>query len=241
MANFGLARLCLVQPHADPLDAQALALATHGEGVLRTAESFKDLGDAASDCGLVIGSSARAEGLIRGQTVSDVRSLMKLLVPAIRSVPAALVFGPESTGLTNAEVTRCHHLLTIPAASEFPVLNLAQAVAICLSELFQAWIQAPSDQRLVPNVASFAVQELAYRRLEEALTGIHFLWNAKAPSQMHALRHLLGRAQPTEIEVGILHGIARQILWYVKRWGHTRDDAAEPTVTPLDQRHSPAS
>ena len=29
---------------------------------------------------------------------------------------------------------------------------------------------------------------------------------------MHALRHLLGRAKPTVMEVEILHGLARQIL-----------------------------
>jgi len=34
---------------------------------------------------------------------------------------------------------------------------------------------------------------------------------------MHALRHLIGRGRPTEMEVGVLLGLARQIHWYVNR------------------------
>jgi hypothetical protein len=30
---------------------------------------------------------------------------------------------------------------------------------------------------------------------------------------MHALRHLIGRAQPNALEVDLLHGLARQLLW----------------------------
>ena len=32
---------------------------------------------------------------------------------------------------------------------------------------------------------------------------------------MHGLRHLLGRAQPSQVEVDLLFGLARQIRWYV--------------------------
>jgi hypothetical protein len=34
---------------------------------------------------------------------------------------------------------------------------------------------------------------------------------------MHALRHLIGRAGPTPMEVGVLHGLARQLLWFAGR------------------------
>jgi hypothetical protein len=33
---------------------------------------------------------------------------------------------------------------------------------------------------------------------------------------MHALRHLIGRAGPTPMEVDLLFGLARQIRWYVE-------------------------
>jgi tRNA C32,U32 (ribose-2'-O)-methylase TrmJ len=36
---------------------------------------------------------------------------------------------------------------------------------------------------------------------------------------MHALRHLIGRAGPTKMEVDVLFGLARQIRWYVRERG----------------------
>jgi tRNA C32,U32 (ribose-2'-O)-methylase TrmJ len=34
---------------------------------------------------------------------------------------------------------------------------------------------------------------------------------------MHALRHLIGRAGPTMMEVKLLHGLARQIEWQMRQ------------------------
>jgi tRNA/rRNA methyltransferase len=49
----------------------------------------------------------------------------------------------------------------------------------------------------------------------QALEAIHFLYGPRANALMHAVRHLIGRARPTRTEVKLLHGLARQILWYV--------------------------
>jgi tRNA C32,U32 (ribose-2'-O)-methylase TrmJ len=66
------------------------------------------------------------------------------------SGPVALVFGPERDGLTNEEITRCHHLIHVPAYPSYPALNLAQAVAICVYELRCAWLE-----RQVPATVQF--------------------------------------------------------------------------------------
>ena len=33
---------------------------------------------------------------------------------------------------------------------------------------------------------------------------------------MHAVRHLIGRARPTEMEVKLLHGLSREMLWAIR-------------------------
>jgi tRNA/rRNA methyltransferase len=225
MRNFGLTDLRLVAPHADPLAEPARTLSTHGEAILHAAQSVPDLGAAVADCVLVAGTSARTGGPFRRQPVVTPRQLMPALAAAAASGPVALVFGPEQTGLTNAEVTRCHWLVTIPADEAYPVLNLAQAVAICAYELYQTWpaarpLSAPRD------IAPFALQERLYARLREVLTDIHFLWGDNADTLLHALRHLLGRAQPSTQEVELLLGLARQLRWYVDHCGPPRP---EPT------------
>lgn len=238
MANFGLQHLVLVEPSVDVADPHARQMATHGEAILTAARTVSELAEAVAECGVVVATSSAIGGLFRSQAVKTPRQLMPQLAEDLRHTEVALVFGPERTGLRTDEVTRCHFLLHIPAAPAYPVLNLAQAVAICLYELYQAVTEAPplpggeaapsasSLTSAMPtargqgaDIASFELQERLYARWQEALEAIHFLWNEKAAAQMHAIRHVLGRSRPSTMEVQVLLGVARQILWYVEHRG----------------------
>jgi tRNA/rRNA methyltransferase len=217
MRNFGLKDLVLVAPEADRDDRNARQMSTQGEEILDQAGIVADLGEALADCVLVAATSARTGGLYRRQSLGPPEDVLPLLAKSLAAgQPAALVFGPEATGLANSEVTRCHYLIHIPTDDAYPALNLAQAVAICLYELRCCCQRAgPSAGQVSPDdlrPAAFAAQERMFEQLRTALEKLHFLYGAKSASLMHALRHLLGRAQPTIMEVQILHGLARQIL-----------------------------
>ncbi len=217
MRNMGLTDLVLVAPLADPADRNARQLSTHGEAILDRCRTVPELGDAVADCVFVAGTSARAAGVFRGQTAGPPDEIMPHLVAALASGPTALVFGPEPTGLTNDEVARCHYLIHIPADPTYPALNLAQAVAICLYELRRAWLRRVDGLPFRAAPAPFAEQERMFDHLRAALEKIHFLYGDKADALMHALRHLLGRAAPTTAEVKLLHGLARQLLWFAEQ------------------------
>ncbi len=220
MRNMGFSDLVLVDPVADPADRSARQLSTHGEEILDRCRVVRDLGEAVADCALVAGTSARTGGLFRRQSVGTPDEIMPRLAEVMAAAPVALVFGPEPTGLENAEVTRCHHLVHVPTDPTYPALNLAQAVAICLYELRRAWSLrslAGASGFCVP--APFADQERMFERLRDALERIHFLYGDKADSLMHGLRHLIGRAGPTPMEVDLLLGLARQITWFADRHG----------------------
>jgi tRNA/rRNA methyltransferase len=232
MRNFGLGQLVLVAPEADLADRQARQLSTHGQQILEQARIVGDLGDAVADCVLVAATSARSAGLIRGQAAGPPDEIGPRLVEACAAHPVALVFGPESSGLTNAEVMRCHHLITIPTDPDYPALNLAQAVAVCLYELRRAWLRQAGAVPAREPPAPFAAQERMFASLRTALEEIHFLWDEKAAALMYALRYLIGRAQPTATEVAILFGLARQIRWYVGRHGPSPGTAAGEESPP---------
>jgi tRNA/rRNA methyltransferase len=219
MCNFGLRDLVLVNPVADVNDRNARRMSTHGEHILDNARVVDDLGAAVSDCAVVIGTSGPTAGLYRKQTVGTPADVLQHLIePLRRGACVAVVFGAEPNGLTNDEVTRCHHLINIPTAAEYDSLNLAQAVAICLYELRKQWLEtaAPVANDSEP-LATFAEQERFFEQLRHALDEIHFLYGAKAAPLMHAVRHLLGKARLTTQEVKILLGLARQIRWYVAK------------------------
>lgn len=217
MRNMGLSDLVLVAPVADPAAPEARQRATHGETILARCRVVAELGDAVADCVLVVGTSARTGGLFRRQSVGPPDEILPRLVEATASGPAALVFGPEPSGLTNAEVTRCHYLIHIPADPTYPALNLGQAVAICLYELRRAWLKQANLAASPATIAPFADQERMFASLRDALEQIHFLYGDKADSLMHAIRHLIGRAGPTPMEVEMLFGLARQLRWVANR------------------------
>jgi tRNA/rRNA methyltransferase len=216
MRNFGLSDLVLVAPEADPTDPRGRLLATHAEDLLDRARVVAELGGAVADCGLVVATSARTGGLFRRQSVGAPEVILPRLLPVLTSSPAALVFGPEPSGLTNDEVARCHHLIHIPADERYPALNLAQAVAICLYQLRRVWLAQTHPTTPPEPPAPFAAQEPMFERLRAALEEIHFLYGDKADALMHALRHLIGRAGPTEMEVKVLLGLARQLRWFAR-------------------------
>ncbi|HZZ80412.1 MAG TPA: RNA methyltransferase, partial [Gemmataceae bacterium] len=215
MFNFGLRDLVLVSPRAERTDKNALQMSTHGQPILDNARTVSDLDAAIGDCVLVVGTSARVGGLFRQQNVGPPAEIMPHVVDVIQQGrPAALVFGPEPTGLSNDIVTRCHHLVQIPTGDAYPALNLAQAVAICLYELrltlLQARVPVADAER-----ATMDAQEPMFRQLQTAFEEIHFLYGDKAEPLMHALRHMLGKARLSDMEVRLLLGLARQIRWYV--------------------------
>lgn len=212
MRNLGLSHLVLVSPEADVADPRGRLLATHAEDILDQARIVANFEDAIADCVLVAGTSARTGGLFRRQTVGPPETILPHVLAALHHGPAALVFGPEPSGLTDDEVTRCHYLLHLPTDPAHPALNLAQAVAICLYELRRLWLQdAPSAPGATP--ATFALLEQMFAQLRTGLEAIHFVHGDKADALMHGLRHLLGRAGPTEMEVKLLLGLARQLQW----------------------------
>jgi tRNA/rRNA methyltransferase len=218
LRNMGLERLVLVAPEADPGDREARRLSTRGESILNQATIVPDLSAALADSLLVAGTSARIGGPYRRQSVGLPAELLPRIADVLPSGPAALVFGPESSGLTDEEVARCHHLIHIPADPGYPALNLAQAVAVCLYELRRAWLRR-GQLSASAAPAPFADQERMFGNLQTALEEIHFLYGDKAGPLMHALRHLIGRAGPTPMEVDVLFGLARQIRWFVASRG----------------------
>ena len=217
MRNFGLSDLVLVAPYCSTDDLEARRLATHGLSVLDAARVVPDIGAALSDCVFTLATSALTAGVIRRGMIGTPTELSPQLLAAAERGPVAIVFGPEPHGLSNEEIGRCHGMIHIPVDTEYPALNLAQAVTICCYELRKTWsanVNA-SRQEPVPGplVAPHEDLERMFNHLREAFQAVGFLFGDRQESLMHAMRQLVGRALPTPQEVRMLHGLARQLLW----------------------------
>jgi tRNA/rRNA methyltransferase len=214
MCNFGLNDLVLVQPKGDHQSTQARSRAANAENLLEQARIVESLEAALVGCMASAATSARADGIIRGTGVGTPEQVIGQMTPLLQHGPVALVFGPEPSGLTNNEVSRCDQLMTIPTSSVYPVLNLSHAVAICVYELYrQAGAMQESSEE---PPAHDDEREAMLQHLKAGLQDLHFLWDEKAEQLFHGLRRLICRARPTANEVSLLHGIARQMQWVVR-------------------------
>src|SRR5690606_12560995 len=149
--TMGLERLSLVAPREFP-SAEATARAAGADAVLAQARVFATLAEALAGCRYVVGASARLRALPFA-TVAP-REAAPRLIAESRHGEAAVVFGRESSGLSNDELASCHALLHIPADAEYRSLNLGMAVQIVAYELRLAMLDAaaagPAAERRDP-------------------------------------------------------------------------------------------
>ena len=217
MKNMGVTDLALANPRYFPHE-EATARASGAADVLERATVVESLSEAIADCVYVVGTSARARA-IDWPSMEPRACAAKLRAEAQRG-PVAVVFGPEKSGLSNADLDLCDTLLTIPTDPDFSSLNLAMAVQVVTYELRAAQEPAidPEEQSGTP-LATSGDTERFYEHLERVLTDIGFLDPDNPRHLMRRLRRLFIRARLDQNEINILRGI----LTAVER-GYSADD-----------------
>lgn len=240
LGNFGLSRLRLIEPAAFEPD-RILGIAHHSEALIAKVERFATLEGALADCGLVLATTGRVREVARpGYTPRQAAPLLLAAGVAAAaaaegaeaaSLPgppplAAVLFGPEQSGLPNSALEHCHGFITIPTAPERPSLNLAQAALVVAYELFLAAQAGESTEApltvagapLVGSAAPFltpasgAEREKLYAAIDQVLVALH----PTAPAGRHRnaatrLRALLLRSNPSAKEVEMLTHLFRHI------------------------------
>lgn len=207
MKNMCLDNLVLVNPKEFP-STEADARASGAQDLLQRARVVDSLEQAVADCHMVVGTSARQRSTV--WEVLEPRACAAQAFAAAHAHPVALVFGRESSGLSNEELDRCSHLLHIPANPDYSSLNIAMAAQVLCYELRMldlaggvSAVQAPATA--LP--ASLEQMEGMFAHLQQALHDIGFLQSGREGKIMQRLRRLLYRAAPDEREVNILRGI----------------------------------
>lgn len=209
MKNMGLSELFLVAPSNYP-DPQAVWRAAAAVDVLDSATVVDSLAEALADCHFAVASSARGRR-IPWPTLDPRRCAREILTRAEAGARVAVVFGPEHSGLSNRELQLCQLHLQIPAAEDYPSLNLAMAVQIVAYELrmasMAADLPASSEAHWDSPPASVEDMERYYLHLASTLAEIGFLDPAAPRQLMSRLRRLYSRIQPDQMELNILRGI----------------------------------
>lgn len=228
LRSMGFTRLVVVQPR-DPAyreSPEAIALAAGAADVLAQSVACQGLGEALEGVQLAFAATGYARE--HGPQILEVREAARRAA-ALARVPqaqVAFVFGPERTGLANADVQRCHYACSIPADPRRASLNLSQAVQVVAYEARREALTGaqmsqrapprrdPSQQAQRPEEPPAGVEqtEALYLHLEAGLAALGYLDPAQPRHLMARIRKLLARAQPTPTEVDILRGVAAAMV-----------------------------
>lgn len=211
MKTMGLKNLVLVDPIELP-NGQAQALAAGATDVLADMTVVSTLEEAIADCGLVVGTSARSRTL--PWPMLEPRSCGEKLIDEAANYPVALVFGRESSGLTNDELQLCHFHVQIPANPEYSSLNLAMAVQTLSYEVRMSFLSKEAEQFTQKDDTEYPVideTERMFEHFEQALKATGFIVPSHPGLVMTKLRRLINRARPDTKEVKMLRGMLASV------------------------------
>lgn len=210
MKTMGLSELVLVDPVTEP-DSHASALAAGATDILGNAKIVDTLQEAIADCGLSIAASARSRTL--AWPMLDPRECGAKVVEEGRKHKVALVFGRESSGLTNEELQQCQFHVHIPANPDYSSLNLAMAVQTLSYEVRMQFLEQQQAQ-FEPYELEYPNGEQLegfYDHLEQTLLHTGFIIKQHPGQVMSKLRRLFNRTRPESHELNILRGVLTSI------------------------------
>ncbi len=216
--NFGLARLSVVEPAVAP-NEDSSRLAAGADGVLAAIERFDSLAAAVAGSPVVVTtSSLRGRGKTRNLELAELPAFLA----AAGGGPAAFVFGPERSGLTEDELARASACLRLPTDPAFPTMNLSHAVAVVLAVAtsFGASLEAvPEPREAGEELAPAAEIEAAIAHWDRALEAIDFYDTGHRDRSLRDWRRLVAARPMTGREVAILRGVANRVLVTLGRQG----------------------
>src|SRR6516162_912035 len=209
MANFGLARLRLVNPRDGWPNIHARRSASGADCVLDETVLYDSLAAAIADCTLVLATTARAHD--QAKPVLGPQEAAAWIAPHVGAGEnVAVLFGRERHGLENDEVALADRIVTFPVNPAFASLNLAQAVALMAYE----WFKLASGGALpfaMPRKSEPAGKqqiEAFFSNLERELDAIEYFRPLdKRATMLVNLRNIFARMQPTQQDIQTLHGI----------------------------------
>ncbi|ASJ03652.1 RNA methyltransferase [Thermococcus profundus] len=133
MKNFGFSQLVLVNPN---LTEESYAYAVHAKDVLDSAVILDSFEDALELFDLAVGTTGKpGKNYIPDRAPIMPWELRETLEGYSGRV--GLFFGRESIGLKNEELAKMDLTVTVPTSEAYPIMNLAQSVAVILYELFK--------------------------------------------------------------------------------------------------------
>jgi len=224
MKNFGFSELRLVDPPDLDPDGEAYGFAGQArEDILPNARevSFDYLVEHYHTVGTTAVTNEDERSHVRYPFTTPAE-----LAESLRDVTAdtCLVFGRERVGLTNDELARLDEVCSIPAAADYPVLNLGQAATIVLYECRELTVEETQHPETRHQRADERVVESLHEGFDGLLAAVDHPPEKRGKAR-RLWRRFVGRAHPTGREATTLQGIFRRATQRLDEREHDQEHA----------------
>ena len=132
--NFGIEKLFIVSPRANPKGNKAIMYSKHASELLKNAKIYKNFDDAIKDCDMVVGTTGvwrKAKATFNRVFLLD-DAVSKIKKSSKKNSVIGLVIGRDDIGLKPEELRKCDMIAYIGTNDDYPVLNMSHALAIML-------------------------------------------------------------------------------------------------------------
>jgi len=205
MKNFGFSKLHIVEPKINFPNHKAKATSVGAYDIINKAKVFNNIKDAIDSFNLVISLSARRRHINKKHiSIKEFQKIIKR-----RNLNIGLMFGPESSGLSNKDLSFSNYILHIPTSPKFKSLNLSHSLTIICYEIFKLL----NDKKIKNNGLNLKVSSKS--KISSLLAHIisllenkdFFIPKEKRDSMILNINNLIYRLEPNDKELRILASI----------------------------------
>lgn len=221
MSNFGFNELRLVSPRDGWPNPKANEMAAGGIDIIKSAKIFAGFNDAIADIEVAYATTARPRDMEKPTTLPGA-TMQNIISDGHK---AALIFGPERTGLENKHIALCDGLVTIPTSPENSSLNLGQSMVVMGYE----WFKASNEQQATSNENEEIATKSDWQGLFEQLEGYldevnYYRIPEKKPIMWQNLQTIFIRGKWNSQEVRSFRGVLRSIWERQRKNEHIQID-----------------
>ena len=203
--NFNIKHLRIVNPRCHWPNQKALATSVGAKDILKSTKVYNSIEKSIGDLDIIFASSSRIRS-INKKTISilDLKNKVK------KKRKIGILFGAESSGLSNDEISYADYLVKIPTNKKFSSLNLSHSAIIFCFEIFKYFSNKKNVYRssYKSTVAKKSEVNKFLKFIVSRLDKKGFLQpDHKRKSMIRNINNIFHRINLSEQEIRILLGI----------------------------------
>ena len=206
LKNFGFSKLSIVSPKQSWPNNKAKVTSVGAYDIIKKAKIYDNTRDAISNFNIVISFSARKRDINKKHI--SINQFFKI-IKSKKNTKFGLMFGPESSGLSNDDLSLSNYILQIPTSNKFKSLNLSHSLSIISYEIFKLENFGKFEKN-IKNIKISSKKKISSLVLH--LKGLlekkgFFVPTEKKHSMLMNINNLIYRMEPNDKEVRILASI----------------------------------